>query len=135
MATYLLCHVGVVVNAPATTRQAKCCFSAWRALLYILNEVTTFLSRQLSERRIGQVGSTSWHLPSPDRTPLEFFLCDFVEDEVYLPPKPIALNNLKDRIRIATEKTDHPLLQNAWHEIEYRLKVCRAANGAYTEFS
>jgi hypothetical protein len=58
-----------------------------------------------------------------------------VKDEVYVPPMPITLNNLKDRIRIATAKTDQPLLQNIWHEVGYRLDVCRATNGAHIELS
>jgi hypothetical protein len=56
-----------------------------------------------------------------------------VKDEVYVPPMPITLNNLKDRIRTAIAKTDQPLLQNVWNEVEYRRDVCRATNGAHIE--
>jgi hypothetical protein len=58
-----------------------------------------------------------------------------VKDEVYVPPVPITLNNLKDRIRTATAKGDVPVMQNVWHEVEYRLDVCRATYGALTELS
>jgi len=103
------------------------------APLHICNKVTTFLNRQLPERRIGRGLSTSWPPRSPDLTPLDFFLLDFVKDEIYVPPMPISLNNLKDRIWTATAKTDQPLLQNVWHEIEYLIHVCRATNGAHIE--
>jgi hypothetical protein len=35
----------------------------------------------------------------------------------------------------AIVKTDQPLLQNVWHEVGYRLDVCRATNGAHTELA
>jgi hypothetical protein len=68
-------------------------------------------------------------------TPLDFFLWGFVKDEVCVPPVPITLNNLKDRIRTAIAEIDQPLLQNVWHEVEYRLDVCRATNGAQIELA
>jgi hypothetical protein len=64
--------------------------------------------------------------------PPRFFLRGFVKDEVYVPPVPVTLNNLKDRTRKATAKSNQPLKQNVWHEVEYRLDVCRARNGAQT---
>jgi hypothetical protein len=38
-------------------------------------------------------------------------------------------------MRTAPAKPDQPLLQNVWQEIEYRLVVCRAANGTHNEFA
>jgi hypothetical protein len=58
-----------------------------------------------------------------------------VKHDVYLPPMPITLKNLKDRIRTAIAKVDEPLMQNVWHEVEYRLDVCRATYGALAELS
>jgi hypothetical protein len=58
-----------------------------------------------------------------------------VKDEVYDPPVPITLNDLKARIRTAIAKIDKPLLQNVWQEVEYRLDVCRATSGAYIELA
>jgi hypothetical protein len=101
----------------------------------IRNEVTAFLNRQLPERWIGRRGSTSWSPRSPDLNPLEVFLWSFVKDEVYVPPVSITLKNLKDRIRTATAQTDQPLLQSVWQEVEHRLDVYRATNGAHTELA
>jgi hypothetical protein len=56
-----------------------------------------------------------------------------VKDEFYVPPMPIALNNLKDRIRTATAKLEQPLVPNIWDEVEYILDVCRATIGAHIE--
>jgi hypothetical protein len=104
-----------------------------RASPHTRNEMT-FLKRQLPQRWVGRGGSTSWPPRSPNLTPLDFFLRGFVKDEVYIQPMPIALNNLKARMRTATAKTDRPLLQNVWHEVECRFDVCTATNGAHTEF-
>jgi hypothetical protein len=67
--------------------------------------------------------------------PLEFFLCGFVKNEIYVLPMPKTLKDLTDRIRTATANTDQPLLQNVWHEVEYHPDMCRATNGAHTELS
>jgi hypothetical protein len=58
-----------------------------------------------------------------------------VKDEVYLSPMSITLNNFKDQIQTATAIIDQPLLQNVWHEVEYRLDLSRATNGAHTELA
>jgi hypothetical protein len=93
-------------------------FQHYGAPPQIHNEVTTFLNRQFPERWIGRGGSTFWPPRSPDLTPLEFFLWGFVKDEVYFPPIPITMNNLKFQIRTAIAKIDRPLLQSIWHEVE-----------------
>jgi hypothetical protein len=132
MATYPPWHGGIVVNAPAASRQTKCCVSTWRrAPSPIHSEVTTFLNIRLSERWIGWGGYTFWPPRSPDLTPLDFSLWGFVKDKVYVPPVPITVINLKDRMLTVTAKPDQQLLQHVWHEIEYFLHVCRPTNGAH----
>jgi hypothetical protein len=42
---------------------------------------------------------------------------------------------VKDHLQTAIAKTDQPLSQNVWHEVEYHLDVCRATNGAHTELA
>jgi hypothetical protein len=51
--------------------------------------------------------------------------------DVYIPPMPITLNNLKELMQTAIANTDQPLLQNVWHKVKYHLDVCRATNGAH----
>jgi hypothetical protein len=46
---------------------------------------------------------------------------------------PTTPNNFKDRKRTATATTDKPLRKNIWHEVEYRLEMRRATNGARAE--
>jgi hypothetical protein len=39
-----------------------------------------------------------WPPRSPNLTPCDFFLWGFVEDSVYIPPLPMSLRELRDRI-------------------------------------
>jgi hypothetical protein len=55
-----------------------------------------------------------------------------MEYDVYLLARPVTLNNLKGAMRAAIKKFEHPLLQNIWHEVEYRLDASRATTGAST---
>ena len=43
------------------------------------------------------------------------------------------ISDLKERITAAVEKTDEEMLRRAWVEIQYRLDVLRATNGAHIE--
>jgi hypothetical protein len=70
-----------------------------------------------------------FHLP--DLTPMDFFLWGFVKDNVYVPPLPTTLHELKTRIREACADTDQEILHNLWQEVEYRFDVARATRGAH----
>jgi hypothetical protein len=75
---------------------------------HIHSEVTTFLNMQLPEQWIGRGGLLASAISRPD--PLEFFLLNLVKDEVYFPPMPITLNNLKDRTRKEIAKLDQTIV-------------------------
>jgi hypothetical protein len=55
----------------------------------------------------------------------------FVKDEVYIPPMPITLKNLEDRIRTGVKKIDQPLLQNVRHEVDIVL-ICAGQQMEHT---
>jgi hypothetical protein len=56
-----------------------------------------------------------------------------VKDVGYVEPQPVTQNNVKDRIQTEIAKIDDSLLQNVWHEVDYRLDVCGATNRAHAE--
>jgi hypothetical protein len=58
-----------------------------------------------------------------------------VKDGVYVLPMPIMTKNLKNLLQTATAKSNQPLSQNVWHEVEYCLDVCRATNGAHIKLA
>ena len=70
---------------------------------------------------------------TPDATPCDFFLWDYVKDQVYVPPLPASITELKVRIRTATETIAADMLQTIWNELHYRVDVCRVTKGAHIE--
>ena len=94
--------------------------------------VRHFLNETFPSRWIGRDGPTSWPPRSPDITPLDFFLWGYVKDQVYRTPIH-DLQTLKTRIREAIATVTPQMLHNTWREIEFRLDVLRATNGAHVE--
>ena len=56
-----------------------------------------------------------------------------MEVEVYVPPVPASIPELKVRIRTAIETITADMLQTVWNELDYRVDVCRITKGAHTE--
>ena len=53
--------------------------------------------------------------------------------EVYVPPLPASIPELKVRIRTAIETITADMLQTVWNELDYRVDVCRIINGEHRE--
>ena len=70
---------------------------------------------------------------TPDATPCDFFLWGYVKDQVYVPPLPTSIPELKVRIRTAIETITAEMLQTVWNELDYRVDVCRITKGAHVE--
>ena len=66
-------------------------------------------------------------------TPCDFFLCGYVKDQVYVPPLPASIPELKVRIRTATETITADMLQTVWNELDYRVDVCGITKSAHIE--
>ena len=66
---------------------------------------------------------------TPDATPCDFFLWGYVKDQVYVPPFPAVILELKVVIRTAIE-TITAYMRN---ELDYRVDVCRIPNDAHIE--
>ena len=56
-----------------------------------------------------------------------------VDPEVYVPPLPVSIPELKVRIRTAIETITADMLQTVWNELDYRVDVCRITKGAHIE--
>ena len=91
-----------------------------------------FLNETFPDRWIERDGPIPWPPRSPDITPLDFFLWGYVKDTVYR-TKVREMTDLKQRISNAIATIDEAMLQRTWQEIEYRLDVLRATNGAHIE--
>jgi len=57
--------------------------------------------------------------------PRQSFLWGYVKDQVYVPPVPASIPELKVRIRTAIETITADMLQTVWNELDYRVDVCR----------
>ena len=76
---------------------------------------------------------TSCHLLLQMQPQVIFFLWGYVKDQVYVPPLPANILELKVRIRTATDTITADMLQIVWNELDYRVDVCRTTKGAYIE--
>jgi len=56
-----------------------------------------------------------------------------VYKQVYVPPLPSSIPELKVRIRTAIETITANILQTVWNELGYRVDVCRITKGAHIE--
>jgi hypothetical protein len=55
---------------------------------------------------------------------MDFFLWGFMKDNVYIPPLPTALHELKTRIREACADIDQEIL-HVWQEVECQFDVAQ----------
>jgi len=75
----------------------------------------------------------TWPARSPDLTPCDYFLWGYVKVKVFVPPQPVSVPDLKNRITAAVETIRPYLLSRVWQELDYRLDVCRVTKVAYIE--
>ena len=107
-------------------------------LSFIMMSVGT--SMILTHRWIGRASQDDspllpWPPRSPDLTPCDFFLWSFVKDHVFVPPMPLDLAELRQRIEHAVAGIDHQMLARVWQELDYRIDVCRVINGDFERYS
>jgi hypothetical protein len=101
-------------------------------------DVRRFLNQSLLQRWIDRIGNEDLALlfrppRSPDLTPCDFFVWGFVKEEVYIPPLPTTLDDLKNSIRAAVNSVTQDNLLLVWDEFSYRLDVVHAAGGGHIE--
>jgi hypothetical protein len=52
----------------------------------------------------------------------------YVKEQVFVPPLPLDIDELKLRITAVLETVDRSMLERAWDELEYRLDIRRVTN-------
>jgi len=63
----------------------------------------------------------------------DFFLWGFVKDNVYVPPFPKTLPELRERINTVIGNVTQDMLERVWREWEYCLDMCRVTRGTHIE--
>jgi len=56
-----------------------------------------------------------------------------VEKRVFVPPLPVSLYELKQRITAAVASVDEDMLRCVWTELDYRIDICRVTKGSHIE--
>ncbi|GBM16995.1 hypothetical protein AVEN_67192-1 [Araneus ventricosus] len=92
------------------------------------NIVPEFLDTTFPQRWIGRGAVMAWPPPSPDITPLNFYLWGYAKQHVYS-ERINDINHLKQRITDVIHSVTPGVLTRVWEELDYRLDVCRATNG------
>ncbi|GBL76474.1 hypothetical protein AVEN_53230-1 [Araneus ventricosus] len=77
---------------------------------------------------IGFAGFVEWPPPSPDLTPLDFFIWGHIKGQVYA-TRPPTLQDLRRRITDACASVTPAMLHNVQREIQSRVQMCIVANG------
>ncbi|GBL99202.1 hypothetical protein AVEN_140669-1 [Araneus ventricosus] len=96
------------------------------------NIVLEFLDKTFPQRWIGRGAVMAWPPRSPAITPLDFYLWGYVKQHVYS-ERITDINHLKQRITDVIHSVTPIVLTRMWEELDYRLDVCRAKNGAHIE--
>ena len=73
------------------------------------------------------------YVVSPDLTPCDLFLWEYIKDRVFVPPLLVSLNELKERITTAVESVDEDMLRSVWTELDHRIDICRVTKGSHIE--
>jgi hypothetical protein len=74
-----------------------------------------------------------WPPRSPDFTPSDFFLWDYIKDHVYVPPLPRDVQELKQRIQEAATMVTEDMLGRIWQVFDYRVDICRVTRDSHIE--
>jgi len=57
----------------------------------------------------------------------------YIKDRVFVPPLPLSLNELKQRITTGVASVDEDMLRSVWTELDYRTDICHVTKGSHTE--
>jgi hypothetical protein len=63
----------------------------------------------------------------------QWWYVNAVFNAVYVPPLPMSLKELRDRITRALQTITADMLHRVWDEFDYRVDVCRVTQGAHIE--
>jgi hypothetical protein len=64
---------------------------------------------------------------------MRFLSLGFAKDSVYVPPFPMSLKKLHDRITHALQTNTADMLHRVCDEFDYRMDVCRVTQSAHIE--
>ncbi|PSN55504.1 hypothetical protein C0J52_02584 [Blattella germanica] len=87
---------------------------------------------QLSPYRLQHV--TADHSHGSSNPAAKFFLWGFVRDNVFVPPLPANLHELRHGIRASVAMVSRDMLERVWGELNYRNDICRISKCGHIEY-
>jgi hypothetical protein len=106
-----------------------CDISAASGALWSLSKKNSISSVQ--KAWIKWAGPIQWPPITPVLTPCNFYLWEYVKDQVYQPPMP---QSLWEPIGQTIANTGESQLQHTWKECEYHVDLCRVNNGTHFKY-
>jgi hypothetical protein len=64
-----------------------------------------------------------WPPHCPDLTPYDFFLWGYVNEQEFMAPLPLGIDELKLTVTADIEIIDRNMLERVWDELDYRLDI------------
>ncbi|GBM05016.1 hypothetical protein AVEN_121289-1 [Araneus ventricosus] len=122
-----------VKHLPASVAIA-CSFTISRRCLLSTGRRSSTLRQQQHSPNGGLSGDAvmAWPPRSPYITPLDFYLWGYVKQHEYR-ERINDINPLKQRITYVIHSVTPDVLTHVWEELDYRLDVFWATNGAHLE--
>ena len=101
-------------------------------------DVRAYLNAELPGRWIGRAAATDltvmkWPPRSPDLTPLDFYFWGYIKGKVYKPPLPKTIDELKERIKAASQTVTTAVLLKVWDNLHRQLKQVIKTKGGHIE--
>ncbi|GBM37339.1 hypothetical protein AVEN_40287-1 [Araneus ventricosus] len=93
-----------------------------------VSSVQQYIRNTFQQQVIGYGDYVEWPPRSPDLNPLDFFLCGYVKQQVYVTPPP-TLQDLRNRITDACASVSPAMLYNVQREVQSRVQMCIVAEG------
>ena len=110
----------------------NCYFQQDGAPAHYARKVRDYLTQLFPNRWIGHRGNLECAACSPDLTPCNFFLWDFLKSKVYS-TQPQNLEELEQKIRASCGLVTQDLLQNVRQECVKRWLKCLEIGGSHIE--
>ena len=108
------------------------------APLHLMCDMHEYLNAHLTHLWIGRASEDDvpllrWPLMSLDSPLCDFFFWGYVKENVFVPPMPCDIANLREWITRAINNIDSTMLSRVWQELGYRIDVSRVTKGSHIE--
>ena len=57
----------------------------------------------------------------------------YIKDRVFVPPLPVSLNELKQRITTVVASVEEDMLRSVWTELDCHIDISRVTKGSHIE--